>query len=82
MIFFLIAVFSLARAYVGPTYVRIPRPGAIASFKADLDAADQNMANNERLSEHLERAAQGLIGLLSSMALCGILYVVDVLRVL
>lgn len=109
VIFFLTATFSLARAYVGLTYVRIPRPGAIASFKADLeafyvglgyppesgdpdfleqlthwyvDAADQNMANNERLSEHLERAAQGLIGLLISMVLCGILYVVDVLRVL
>jgi hypothetical protein len=106
---FLIATFSLARLYVGPTYAFIPKPGAIASFKAELEgfyvglgyppesaepdfrdqlsrwfvhATDQNMANNDRLSEHLTRARQGLIGVLISMALCGILYLVDVLRAL
>lgn len=39
------------------------------------------MANNDRKAEHLARAGQGLIGVLVTAGLCGILYVVDALNV-
>jgi hypothetical protein len=75
---------ALEDFYVGLGY---PPERADQDFREQLtrwyvDATDQNTANNDRLSDYLDRAAKGLIGVLISMALCGILYVVDALRVL
>ena len=75
---------ALEEFYVGLGY---PPERADPDFREQLtrwyiDATDQNTANNDRLSDYLDRAAQGLIGVLMSMALCGILYVVDALGVL
>jgi hypothetical protein len=75
---------ALEEFYEGMSY---PPEHADPDFREQLTrwyvyAADQNTTNNDRQSGYLALAAKGLIGVLISMAICGILYVVDALRIL
>jgi hypothetical protein len=75
---------DLETFYVGLGY---PPEHAMPDFGEQLTqwyvtATDYNRAINNRVSAHLMRAAQGITGVLIALAVCGILYVVDALRLL
>lgn len=75
---------GLEEFYTGLGY---PPERADPDFREQLtrwyvDATDRNSRYNDRRTRYLDRAAQGLVGVLISTAICGILYLVDALRTL
>jgi hypothetical protein len=73
---------DLEMFYVGLGY---PAERADTDFGEQLtrwyvEVTDTNTATNDRVARQLMHAAQAITGLLIALAVCGILYVADVLR--